>query len=101
MIRHIVMFRLKEYPSPEEKQKAAEEVLHELNHLPVKIGFIKSFEAGINFCKDSWAYDLVLDSVFESAEDLERYRVHPDHQSFIAFNKNYSVDKTVVDFNIF
>lgn len=94
------MFRLKPYQSPEERQKAAEEVLNELKKLPEKIDVIRSFEAGINFSKEAWAFDLVLDSTFDSAEDLEKYRVHPDHQAFIAFNKDYSVEKKVVDFII-
>ncbi|MGE5424069.1 MAG: Dabb family protein [Syntrophothermus sp.] len=100
MIRHIVMFRLKTYPSPEEKQKAAEAVLQQLKMLPEKISVVKTFEAGINFSSESHAFDLVLDSTFDSAGDLEKYRIHPDHQAFIAFNKDYTVEKAVVDFNI-
>ena len=98
MIRHIVMFRLKEYPSPAEKQKAAKEVLDQLLLLPSKISVIRTFEAGINICTDAWAYDLVLDSTFDSEADLEIYRYHPDHLAFIAFNRNYSADKAVTDF---
>lgn len=100
MIRHIVMFRLREYPTPEQKQKAAAEVLARINELPSKIDVIRTFEAGINICPDEWAFDIVLDSTFESAADLATYRYHPDHLAFIQFNKDYSVAKTVVDFLI-
>ncbi len=100
MIRHIVMFRLREYPTAAEKQKAAGEVLDELRKLPEKIHVIRSFEAGANICSDAWAFDIALDLTFDSEADLEIYRYHPDHQAFIAFNRNYSASKVVVDFVI-
>jgi hypothetical protein len=98
MIRHIVMFKLKEFPSPEMKMNAAKVVKSELLKLKSSIPIIVDFEVGINICPDDSAMDLVINSTFRSLDDLEKYRIHPDHQAFIAFNKNYSERKTVVDF---
>jgi len=101
MIRHIVAFKLKDYPTKEEKLRAAETVRTELLALPSKISVIRDFEVGINITDSPAAYDLVINSAFDSEEDLETYRVHPDHQAFIQFNKNYSVQKVIVDYDFF
>jgi hypothetical protein len=100
MIRHIVMFKLKEFSSAAEKQKAAGAVKAELLAMKNKIPVIREFEVGINITADPSAYDVVINSAFNTPEDLETYRVHPDHQAFIAFNKNFSERKAVVDYLI-
>ena len=98
MIRHIVMFKLKEYPDPSEKQKAAETLKCELLSMKSKIPVIREFEIGINFNPNSYAFDLVINSTFGNHEDLAIYQHHPAHQAFIAFNKNYSAEKVIVDY---
>jgi hypothetical protein len=98
MIRHLVMFKLRDFSTPEEKMKAAETVRAELLALKKKIPVILDYEVGINFTADDAAYDLVINSVFSSKEDLKTYQVHPDHQAFILFNKNYSAKKVVLDY---
>jgi hypothetical protein len=98
MIRHIVAFKLKEYSTPQEKQSALQTVKAELLKLPSKISVIRSFEVGIDAVHGPASYDLVINSTFDSLEDLENYRVHPDHQAFIAFNKDYTVEKVMVDY---
>jgi hypothetical protein len=100
MIRHIVMFRLKDFSSAEEKLKAAKAVKAELLAMKEKIPVIREFEVGINVTVDTSAFDVVINSSFESSEDLETYRIHPDHQAFIRFNKNYSISKAVIDYTI-
>ena len=98
MIRHIVMFKLKEFSTPSEKQQAAETLKRELLSMRTKISVICEFEIGINFNPNSNAFDVVINSTFANREDLETYQVHPAHQAFIAFNKNYSVEKVIVDY---
>jgi Stress responsive A/B Barrel Domain len=98
MIRHIVLFKLKVSSDPSEKQKAAEILKSELLSMRTKIPVIREFEIGINFNPDSLAFDVVINSVFENHEDLEIYRHHPAHQAFIAFNKNYSIEKVIADY---
>jgi hypothetical protein len=59
---------------------------------------IRDFEVGINFNPGDAAYDLVINSTFSSREDLSIYQVHPVHQEFIRFNKNYSESKVILDY---
>ena len=98
MIRHLVMFRLHDFNTPEEKLKAAETVSTELYAMKKKIPEIIEFEVGINFTVDDAAYDLVINSSFSSKEDLKVYQGHPDHQAFVKFNKNYSAKKVMLDY---
>ncbi len=100
MIRHIVMFKLKDFPGEIEKLLAAQEVIKHLNELPSKISVIRKYEAGIDVRNLSWSYDIVLIMDFDNMTDLETYTVHPAHQEFITFNKDYSVNKTCIDYEV-
>jgi len=100
MIRHIVTFKLKEFSSETEKLAAAQLVVKRLNELPSKIDVIRKYEAGIDIRKLAWSYDVVLIMDFDSMTDLEKYTVHPVHQDFIDFNKDYSVSKVCIDYEV-
>ena len=92
------MFRLREFESRDEKQKAAEMLKDELLKMKSGISVIREFEVGINVTDNPSAYDLVINSAFDTPEDLEAYRVHPDHQAFIGFNARFSIAKAIVDY---
>jgi hypothetical protein len=98
MIRHIVMFKLKDFPDEELKNKAAQEVIERLNDLPAKIDLIRKYESGTDVRKLSWSYDITLIMDFDTMADLDAYTIHPVHQEFVAFNKEYSVSKVCIDY---
>jgi len=98
MLRHIIMFKLKENAITPEGKKMAETVKKELEKLKDSIDAIKKLEAGINVVDVPHAYDVILTVDFDLPEHLEIYKVHPAHQAFIKFNKNYSVSKAAVDY---
>lgn len=98
MVRHIIMFKLKDFSDPSEKLEMAIKVKNELEKLKEKIEVIKFLEVGINVEPLPFAYDIVLNTDFETMEDLNAYRIHPAHKAFIEFNKDFSVSKVSVDF---
>jgi len=100
MIRHIVMFKLKEFENENEKVAAAIVVKKHLDELPLRIDVIRKYDAGIDIRKLNWSYDIVLVMDFENMADLDAYIVHPAHQEFIEFNKDFSVNKVCIDFEI-
>jgi hypothetical protein len=100
MIRHIVLFKLKTFENEHDKLRAAEIVREQLDLLPAKIPFIKSFSSGIDFRKLPHSFDIGICMDFASREDLESYTIHPAHQAFIQFNKEYSVDKVCIDYEL-
>lgn len=100
MIRHIVMFKLKDFGTEADKMAAAAEVKKRLDELPAAIPVIRKYEAGIDIRKLDWSYDIVLTMDFDSMADLDAYTVHPFHQEFITFNKDYSAAKVCIDYEI-
>ena len=100
MIRHIVLFKLKEFQTDALKQAAALEVKKRLDELPSKIDLIRQYSSGIDIRNLSWSYDIVLTMDFDTMADLDSYTIHPAHQDFVTFNKDFSVSKVCTDYEI-
>lgn len=100
MLRHLIMFKLKESKNKLEHLKNIEIIKEKLENLKSHIPEIKSLEVGINVVEVPWAFDLVLTIDFENLAALEIYKIHPAHQAFIEFNKQYSIAKAAVDYII-
>ena len=98
MIKHIVMFKLKEWAEGRDKVANIKTLKAKLEALPAQIGEIKFFEVGINFLEASVAYDLVLVSEFESKEALYRYQKQPEHLLVAEFVGNVCESRIVVDY---
>ncbi|MHC1707740.1 MAG: Dabb family protein [Bacteroidales bacterium] len=98
MLRHIIMFKLRDCESEVEKKALLTLLKETLEQLPGKIPQIREFDIGINICNTSWSYDIVINSVFDSIDDLESYKAHPAHQAFVKFNADKSIAKSVVDY---
>jgi hypothetical protein len=92
---------LKDFLSVEDKRKATHAVRNELFKLKAKIKVIREFEVGINEGDNSSAYDISILSSFASRDDLKIYQDHPAHKGFMVFNKNYSVQKAIIDYAIY
>jgi hypothetical protein len=72
-----------------------------LEALPAKIDWIRASEVHLkseNAPAGNW--DLILISEFDSFEDLERYRVHPDHVAVGEFMRPVRSARACVDFEI-
>lgn len=98
MIKHIVMWRLKEGP---EKEKNVQVMKRELEALRGKIDGLLQLEVGLNFEGSEAASDVVLVTQFNTMQDLERYQSHPLH---VAAGANYVrpvvCERRVVDYEI-
>ncbi|MDR1644332.1 MAG: Dabb family protein [Tannerellaceae bacterium] len=78
MIRHIVMFQLKEFASPDEKLATMEAIKDALEALPGKIDVLRSIRVDFNI-NPSEAWDMVLTAGLDSLEDVRLYADHPAH----------------------
>lgn len=78
MVKHIILWQLKEELSAEEKQKVKEEIKEGLESLKGKIPGLLDIRVEINPLESSNA-EVMLDSSFESEEALKGYAVHPEH----------------------
>lgn len=94
MIKHIVMWRLKN------REQNAPELKAMLEGLKGKIPQIREIEAGINFNPSEAAADVVLYSEFESREALAEYQKHPDHLKVAEFLREIATDRRVADYEV-
>ena len=78
MIRHIVLFKLKEFATPEEKQAKMLEIKTRLEALKSIIALLRKISVDFNVNPDE-NWDLILTTEFDSMEDLATYASHPDH----------------------
>lgn len=97
MINHVVLFKLKDYPE-EEKKQIIVELISLLNGLKEKIEEIKYIEVGQNYELNAKSYDLCLLSHFENLNDLDKYRVHPEHLKVVKRIGETTVARAAVDF---
>ncbi len=74
MIKHIVCFKLKD-SNFESKQKA-KEVLESMRG---NVDLLRGLEVGVDFLGSDRSYDLILQTLFDSKEDLDAYQAHPYH----------------------
>lgn len=78
MVRHIVMFKLKEFASPAEKQAKLDEIKTRLEALIDKIDVLRKIEVKFN-CNPEESWDLILITELDSLADVSTYANHPEH----------------------
>ena len=78
MVKHLILWKLKDELTTEEKQKIKEEIKTGLEGLQGKIPGLVEIKVQIEGLESSNA-DLMLDSTFTAEEALKGYSVHPAH----------------------
>lgn len=78
MIKHVILWKIKEEISLEEKEQIKEGIKEELEGLKDKVPGIVEIKVNTKGLPSSNA-DVMLDSTFESEEALKNYAVHPEH----------------------
>lgn len=99
MIRHIVMWKLKDFGQTEIKALNAARLKDELYHLKNEIVQIKALKVGINLNPEN-EYDVVLECEFDNLDDLATYQKHPAHLLVVDFLKTIRDLKAAVDYEI-
>ncbi len=79
MVKHIILWNLKDEFSAEEKAEIKQGIKEGLEGLQGKIEGLIDIKVNTNGLSSSTA-DLMLDSTFESEEALKFYASHPLHQ---------------------
>lgn len=92
MIKHIVMWKFKK-----EEKENMKKFIKGLNNLKLIIPEIKYMETGININPKN-QYDAILISEFETMEDLEKYKNHPEHIKVSNLCKEIREDRQAIDY---
>lgn len=101
MIRHIVMWKLKEEAAGATKEKNAEKLKLILEGLRTNIEEIKNVEVGIQInYDDPDSLDVVLICDFETDLDFQMYTRNPHHKKAVEFIKQVAESRYTVDYKV-
>lgn len=78
MVKHVIVWTLKEEYSDAEKENIKKNIKEGLEGLKGKVPGIVEIKVEINGLASSNT-DLMLDSTFENEEALKGYSIHPEH----------------------
>ena len=100
MVKHVILWTLKEEYSAEEKANIKKNIKEGLEGLKGKIPGLLEIKVYIDALETSNT-DLMLDSTLESVEALKGYASHPDHV-FVADTmvRPYTAVRSCLDFEI-
>ncbi len=98
MIKHIVMFKLKEANSRSEYENALE-AKERFNKVIENVKELKKGEVVINSSDAPESnYTIALLCDFENIDALNAYQVHPVHKEFGAFIAGIKTDRACIDY---
>ena len=97
MVKHIVLFKLKESLTAEAKSEVANCFKNAIEALPASIPFIRKVFVGVNITAAE-AWDICLESEFDSLDDVKAYAVHPAHVAAAGILKDAKADRACCDY---
>lgn len=92
------MWKIKDSHEGMDKNEIMDRVKKDLEGLKNFIPEIKTMEIGRNSNELPTSFDIALYSEFESMEDLEIYKEHPEHVKVAQFIRQVTADAVVVDY---
>ncbi len=99
MIRHIVFWKLKQEAEGASAEENGKKLAALFSQLQGKIEGLISIDSGLDFNRSDAAYDFALSTTFETEEALNFYQAHPEHQKIVAFVRNITSERRVVDYH--
>lgn len=101
MVKHVILWTLKDEFSAEEKENIKKGIREGLEGLKGKIPGLLEIKVNAYGRLDSSNADLMLDSTFENAQALKSYSKHPEHVA-VADSKvrPFTAARTCLDFEM-
>lgn len=100
MIRHLVLWRLKETAHGNDRATNARIIKERLEALAGRIPGLVTIEVGIDFSNEETSAHVGLCSEFVDRESLAGYAAHPEHRAVMAFIAEARSERRVVDYEI-
>ncbi len=100
MIKHIVLWNVKEHVDGLDRPQIAAKMKHDLEALRSVIPAIHHLEVGVNCIPSDAACDVALYAEFASRSDLDTYMNHPAHQAVVGFVRSVVTARHVVDYEV-
>ncbi len=101
MVKHIILWQLREDLTPEEKESVKQGIKTGLEGLAGRIPGLLDIKVNVDGRLASSNADVMLDSTFTDEEALKAYAVHPEHVA-VADGKvrPYTCLRTCLDYEI-
>ncbi|MBM6782249.1 Dabb family protein [Bacteroides mediterraneensis] len=99
MVKHIVLFKLKESLAPAEKTDIMYRFKDAIEALPATISFIRDIHVGLNE-NPAETWDICLDSSFDTLDDVKAYSIHPAHVAAAGILKEAKENRACVDYTL-
>jgi hypothetical protein len=100
MVRHIVLWRLRDSANGRSKAENAAEVKRLLEGLNGKIPGLIKLEVGFDFSRTDESSDIVLYSEFETRAALDVYQTHPLHEAVKPFVMAARSERRLIDYTV-
>ena len=97
MVKHIVLFKLKETLTNEEKSDVMNRFKTAIEALPEIIKSIRKVYVGLNTNPDE-KWDICLESEFDTLNDVKAYAAHPSHVAAASILKEAKQDRACCDY---
>ena len=98
MIKHVVMWKLKEEAEGKTALENMEWIRDHLYALDGVISQLRSIQIGFDVTHAAGSYDLVLITEFDNTTDMKTYNDHPEHQKVVQFIRKVVDSRIACDF---
>lgn len=99
MVKHIVLFKLKDEAPVADKLAAMHGFKKAIEALPAKISVIRKIEVGLNMNpEETWS--IALYSEFDTLDDVKVYAAHPDHVAAGKLIAGVKESRACVDYEV-
>lgn len=99
MVKHIVMWKLKDEAHGNDKATNAQMIKESLEALDGKIDGLFKIEVGVDFLGEG-NFDVALYTELLTKDALEAYQNHPLHQALLPFIREAVSDRKAVDYEV-
>lgn len=99
MVKHIVIFKLRDEIAQEEKLDIMNRFKVAIESLPAKIPCIRKIEVGLNI-NPAETWNIALYSEFDSLEDVKTYATHPEHVAAGKIIADAKENRACVDYEL-
>lgn len=100
MVKHIVMWRLRDRTEEGSKKENAHNAKQMFEDLNGKIPGMLKLEVGIDYAMTDSSSCIVLYSEFVDQDALDGYRAHAEFKKAAAFIKSVGTERRMVDYEV-
>ncbi len=100
MLKHIVMWKLKDHAEGADKATNAQRMKEKLDGCSGLVPGIAEFEVALAQPGLEAAFDVVLHSVFTDIAALNAYQEHPDHVALKPFMGAVRLERQCMDYEV-